>query len=389
VGLQNHPRIAAQRASLVAAQEGVQTLANLHVPALLVPDLPIRQHQAALGVTAAAAALDKAQRETAYAVIRTYVSVLYARDQERVTRSVMDRLSALRDAAQKALDAGARDATSADVNRATVYLRLAETRHVEASQGVKRSVAALKEAMGLGSDAALTVRAGGLPDKVDVLPSRDQIVAGALSRRTEIIQANVFAEVAGLEVEAQGTSHRKQKTTFASGSDIHSSQIPQTQHNTDYRPGGVPPEMPARLAGSRPDRVRDAETYYERALAMVAATRNLVSLEADDAFLRWEEYAMQAKAASEAADTGDTLARDLNKDYTAGLKVKVEEVINAWVLASQARATYNEALSKELIALADLERITAGTFNARLAELIAVRPAPKQEEKKEGEAKAR
>ena len=100
--------------------------------------------------------------------------------------------------------------------------------------------------------------------------------------------------------------------------------------------------------------------------------------------------ALQAKAAREAADTGDALARDLNKDFTAGLKVKVEEVINAWVLASQARGQYNEALYKEILGLAELKRVTAGTFNARLAETVAARPTPKQEtEKREGDTKAR
>jgi hypothetical protein len=67
------------------------------------------------------------------------------------------------------------------------------------------------------------------------------------------------------------------------------------------------------------------------------------------------------------------LARDLNKDFTAGLKVKVEDVINAWVLASQARAQYNEALYKEIIGMAELERVTAGGFNARLAYIVAHR----------------
>jgi outer membrane protein TolC len=361
----------------------------LHVPGLLVPDLPIRRRQATLGVTAAAAALDQAQRETAYAVTRTYATVLYARDQERVTRSVMDRLTAVREAAQKALDAGARDATSADVNRATVYLRLAETRHVQATQGVKRAVAGLKEAIGLGSNVSLNVRAGGLP-RVDVRPSHDEIVAGALTRRAEIIRANIFAEVTCLEVEAQGTSHHMRKETFAIGSDIHATQVPQTEHNAQYRPGGVPPEMPAQLAGSRAERMQRARDYHERALALAAATRNLVNLEAEDAFLRWEEAALQAKAAREAADTGDNRARDLNNDFTAGLKVRVEEVINAWVLASQARGQYNEALYKEILALAELERVTAGSFSARRAELVSARPAPEQETgQREGPTKAR
>src|SRR5262249_9198202 len=153
--------------------------------------------------------------------------------------------------------------------------------------------AGLKEAIGLGADATLTVRVGGLPE-VDVRPSHDEVIGGAISRRGEIIRVNVFAEVTCLEVEAQGTSHHMRKDTFASGSDLHSSQVPQTEHNNEYRPGGVPPEMPARLAGSRSERVQHAQSYHERALAMVAATRNLVSLEAEDAFLRWEEATLQA-----------------------------------------------------------------------------------------------
>lgn len=140
LGLQNHPRISAQRASLAGAQTGQQALETLRAPTVFVPDLPIRQRQAALGVTAAAAALEQAERETAYGVTRTYLSVLYARDQERVASAVVGRLTAIRDAAQKALDAGAREASATDVSRSTVYLRLAETRQVQASQGVKRAL---------------------------------------------------------------------------------------------------------------------------------------------------------------------------------------------------------------------------------------------------------
>src|SRR5262245_34322367 len=70
---QNHPRIAAQQASLAAAEDGLRALEKLRLLAqLLAPELPIRHRQAALGLTAASAALDQAQRETAYAVTRTY-----------------------------------------------------------------------------------------------------------------------------------------------------------------------------------------------------------------------------------------------------------------------------------------------------------------------------
>jgi outer membrane protein TolC len=338
--------------------------------ALLAPELAVRRRQAARGVTAATAGLDQAQQETGYAVTRTFFTVLYARDQERVARSVVDRLTATRDAAKKALDAGARDVTAVDVNRATVYLRLAEVKRVQAAQGVKRALAALREAVGLGPGACLEVRPGGLPE-VDVRPCLAEVVAWALTRRAELVRATVLAEVTCLEVEAQGTGIHKRLETFAAGADIHAVPVPQKEQDGTYRPGAVPPEMPTLLAGSRPERVQRAQSFYARALAVVEATRNLIALEAEDAFLRWEEATLQAREAREAADTGESMARDLNKDFAAGAKVKVEEVVNAWVLAAQARAQYNEALYRQILALADLERITAGAFCARLAGLRA------------------
>jgi len=360
---QRQPRIAAQRASLAAAEDGQRALEGLHVPVILDPELPVRRRQACLGVTAAAAGLDQVERETTYAVMRTYMTVLYAREQERVARGIVDRLSAIRDAAKQQLDAGARDATSAEVNRATVYLRLAQTKSVQANMGIQRALAALKEAIGLEQEAPLDVPAGRLPEpKVQL--SRDEVVASALARRGELIRASIFDQVACLEVEAQASRLVKRMQTFAAGSDIHAIPIPQGVHNTDYRPGSLPPEMPTLLAGERPDRMQRAESFHSRAGAAREATRNVIALEAADAFLRWEEAAREVPLAREAADTGDKLADNLNKDFTSGSKVKVEDVANAHVLASQARSQYNEFLYREILALVDLERITAGGFCA-------------------------
>jgi len=48
----------------------------------------------------------------------------------------------------------------------------------------------------------------------------------------------------------------------------------------------------------------------------------------------------------------------------------VEDVVTAQVMASQARSQYNEFLYRQILTLADLERITAGGFCAGLAELV-------------------
>lgn len=378
LALERQPRVAAQRATLAAAEDGKRALEALRTSPALAPDLPVRRRQAGLGVAAAAAGLDQAECEAVYAVARTYFTVLYAREQERVADGVIQRLTATRDAARRALESGARDVTSTDVERASVYLRLAETRRLQAAQGVKRALAALREAIGLGPEVALTVPSGRLPEP-NVRPVRDDIVAAALARRGDLVQAGLLAQVTCLEVEAQATSVHKRMPTFAAGADVHGRPVPQEVHNAEYRPGAVPPEMPALLAGSRPERMKHAQSLSARAEAVLETTRNLVTLEAEDAFLRWEETSGQARLAREAADSGDKLANDLSKDFTAGLKVRVEDVLSARVLASQARSQYNEFLYRQVLALVDLERVTSGGFRAGLAEPVAspAQPAPR------------
>jgi outer membrane protein TolC len=365
--IEQQPRVAAARASVAAAEDGRRALDVLRWPASLAPEVPIRRKQAALGVTAAAAGLEQAEQETAYAVTRTWFTVLYAREQERLAGSVIERLTTIQQAAQDALDAGARDVTAADVERTSVYLGLAETKQTQATQGVKRARAALTEAIGLEPEVSLDVPAGRLPAP-EARPIRSEVVNAALARRGELVQAGIFAQVACLEVEAQGTSIHPRMQTLAAGSDVHAAPVPQAVRNTDYRPGAVPPEMPSLLVGSRPERVKHAQDLSARAEAALEAARKLVALEAADAFLRWEEAERQARQARKAAELGEKLADDLGRDFRAGLKVKVEEVVSARVLAAEARSQYNEYLYRQIVALADLERVTAGGFRAGLVE---------------------
>jgi outer membrane protein TolC len=375
LALQRQPRIAAARASLAAAESSKQALDALHLAAVVEPEIPVRRKQAALGVSAAAAALEQAEHETVYAVTRTYFTVLYAREQERVARSVVDRLGAVNEVARGQVQSGAKNVTTTDVNRTNVYLKLAQTQQYKAAAGVKRALAALREAVGMGPDCRLDVVTGKLPE-LNAKLNLDEVLAAALARRPELAQVAIFSEVTCLEVDAQGASLRKRLETFAAGSDIHSRPVPLGDHNEEYKPGGILPEMPTLLVGSRHERVQHARDLHARAEAVVEGTRNLVALEAEDAFLRCDEATLQVAAAREAADAGDQLADDLTKDFTSGQKVRVEEVVNARVLGSQARSRYNEYLYRQILAIADVERITGGAVCGGLVELAAVRGQP-------------
>jgi outer membrane protein TolC len=374
MALARQPALAASRASLAAAEENSRGLNNLHVPTIIARELPIRRKQACLGVTIAAAGLDQAERDTVYAVTRNYYSVIFAREQLKVAQQVVDNLKAILDAAQGQVKAGSKDVTTNSVDKTTVYLDVAKTRLGEAARGDARARAALKEAIGLGPDSPLELAPGKL-QRMKTTATQEDIVSLALARRGELVQASNLAQVTCLEIDAQETSCRPTFHTFASGSDIHSRTVPEGTSNSEYRPGAVAPEMPVNLVGSRKARVARARAFSARADAVADKTRNLVALEAEDAYLKWQETAERIPLLKEASEKGTKLADDTRNDFLGGQKVSVEEVLTNQVLGSQIKAQYNEALYHQILALAALERVTAGGFSAGLQALPTQLPA--------------
>jgi outer membrane protein TolC len=366
IAREKQPALQAYRDSVAAAEAGSDALQGMGLAALFAREIPIRKEQAALGITAASARLEQAERETDYAVIRTYFSVIFAREQRKVANKVTTELNDALENAKRLVKGGAKKPTQNDVERTEVYLRLAELKMEEADTGVARALAGLREAMGVGPDYVFEVGGDQLPEPT-VKVNKQEIIRLALSRRAELTQADISAQVASLEVDAQGKSHRKQFHTFASGADLHAQPIPQGSMDDDYRPAAVGPEMPVSLAGKRRDRQARAEDFAARAAAVVDKTRGLIALEAEDAFLRWQQNTNNAARGREAADKGDKLAERIREDFKAlGEAVDYKEVLEAVVLASQARAGYNEAKFKVITALAALERITGGGFPAGL-----------------------
>jgi outer membrane protein TolC len=380
---QRQPSIAVARASLAAATERDHSLAALRVPTLVAPELPIRRQQSALGLTAASAAVAQAESETVCAVTRLWYAVQYAREQEKVARIAVDRIAATGKTARENLEGGSAEVTAADVGRSEAYERAAQARVVEAAEGVRRAVSALTEAIGVEGDCRVEVAAGGLftPEAAPVL---ERVVALALSQRGELVRAGIFVEVAHLEADAQATRCGPRMQTFASG-DIHSSPVPPGAFHSEYKPRAVAPEMPVLLIGHRSERVGQARVLQARAESALQKARNLITLEAEDAVLRLRQSQRQAKLATRAAAAAEKLADQLEKDLGAGLRVKVEEVLNMRLVAAQSRSQENEALFRQILALADLERITAGAFRANLMGPPAA-PAPAKEGKEEKKA---
>ena len=372
IALGNQPTIAATQAALKAALDRVQALESLRVPKCLARDLPIRRKQAAVGVTIAQAGIVQAEAETLHGVTVGYLGALYAAQQLRLTNDPKEgirlRLKDLQSfVGDLQKEKQRRDAWLPEhANLVRSFLQTLEGRVPEAEQGKLRALAALREAMGVGSDFVLVLPDRDLPCP-RVQPQLNELVALALARRGEMIQSAAFAEVTCLEIDAQATSCRPSMRTFASGSDIHAKPIPSGDvGGVNFRPSIVGPDMPANLTGSREARVRQAHDYHERALALAAKTRNLIVLEVEDLYRRWvdksEKAAHLEKAYREARAFSETTKRAFNRQMAGSYPASVDQVLNAGLITTRLQLEWKEAHYQALLALASLERATAGGF---------------------------
>jgi outer membrane protein TolC len=361
------PAIAAARASLSAAVEKQQALDKLRFAAVIQRDLPARRKQAAVGVQAAEALVSVAEADTIYGVTFSYLSTLYANEQLRVADEAIEDLKRLLESVQKSVESGdaRREIGKTQVDLIKTYLYAAQARREEAVEGLQRAASALREAMGVGPDCPVTLAQSTLSD-VSAMPDKEQILGLALARRGEMAQADAAFKATCFEIEAQRSTFFFSGRTFAMASDIHANPLPAAEHDDRYRPGAVDIEMPPMLPGMRADRVHQAEAYHQRAGAVVDKTRNLITLDAEQTYLRWLEAAKQLPHLREAAATSDRAAAGLRTNFNpgAGGKGTVEEVLNAGLLASNQKLHLNQARYQALIGLAGLERATAGGFCA-------------------------
>jgi hypothetical protein len=361
------PSVAAARASLAGAQLKAEAVDRIKLGALIARDVPVRKKQAALGVSIAAASVQTAECDARNAATFSYLAVLFAREQQKTVADSRVRLNDLKDLIKSAADKGRRDVYK-DEQLALVdsFLTLLEGRNEEATTGEQRALAALREALGLGPDCPIDVVGDKLPD-VQTKADRDVIVQLALSRRGEIIQATNAERVFCLEVDAQGRILFSPARTFASGGDIHATPLGVGSFDPDYRPGPLAPEMSVTLTGSRHSRQEQAGAYHERAEAVSEKTRNLIGLEAEDAFLRWKQFDEAAPKLDKAATGLEEFSSDLSKNKFNPDKVGypgVEDVLNAGLRTTLIRSDAILAKFRRLTALANLERVTGGGFDA-------------------------
>jgi len=377
IALEKQPALEAYRSSVRAAELGKQGLDELCVPTIVRPDLPYRREQSAQGILAARAQVDKVEWEQRYAVTRLYFMAIYAQEQLKRLDALLDQkgiasIYTLKDLIQPSVDKRKRpDVKKWDPQAFELAITTTRARREEAVSGRARALAALREALGLEPATCITINENAkLPEPKVVVPCKDEIVRLALERRGEMVQAAVGVKVTCLEIKAQESMRGPRVDTFASGSDIHAIPIPAAQlGHQEYRPGAVTLEMPSQLVGPREERVSRAQALHQRAISVAEKTRHLIALEAEDAWFRCNEAANQYELYTKAADQAEKLADAVRGAFNLDpmnenppLRPTVDELVRARTTQTELRFKAAQAQLDLLIAIAVLERVTAGGF---------------------------
>lgn len=361
IAQERQPTLAALRASLNAAIAGRQALDTIRgVSSVLTPDLCLRKQQADRGILAAQAELAQAEHDVNYAVIRMYYSVVLAQRQAALAEDIIAQMETYLEFVNGLIKDGA---TTKEINVDTrdtllVYLSQLRGKRTEAKLAQERAMAGLREAMGVGCEMEFLPADQQLPE-MNLEVEKATVVDLACSRRGEMTLASMGVEIVWLETSAQSAIRFRPLTrTFAAGSDLHAKQVPQGSREAEYRPNAIGLEMPSHLVGDRTSRMARSAALGERADAVLQKTKNLITLEAENAFLKWQETRSKAKHLKEGAAAAKKLVERVRND--AGGSLKKSEQLTTEVLTAQALAAYNESLFQQILALAALERVTAG-----------------------------
>ena len=369
VAARRQPAVLAAQHSLAAAERGYLALLNVNRTAeFFRPDLPIRRHQALRGIAAMTAEVRKAMQEGVWDTTRVYFEYVRATQQEQTATDIVDQLEVFYRVAEGLLEAGI---PRAKLNRFTIYAlgdAIAKVRELreKAGYGRRLAVAALAEAMGLEAGEQVYPTATNLPVMGGAV-TEEQVVGYALAVRPELVQAAVLVDLSRLEVAAQdAVRHRQSVPTYASGGDLHAKMLPAPVRNGEYRPGAVPPEMPATLVGKREDRVARAAELSLRMDEVYRKAENLTRLDAVKAYLEWKATGERMEAAEKRFERGKRLAEESRS--AAATREDPQLLVQNEGLAFEAQAAYVEAVYEHLKALMTLERVTAGQVKAGFAD---------------------
>jgi hypothetical protein len=367
IALERQPKLRALKESTLAAETSYRALTNFGTVGTIVsPDLEIRKQQAKRGLMAKSAEYQQLHNEVVQDVTRLYYTAVYAKQQQQIAEFVIVQLQFFVDVGAKLLlevkdpkELEGFNAIKLDMMRDGLFQ--AKNLYVTATLGRQKALAGLREVMAIDARTfPFRIADSALPVMIQNLPlTKDHVVALALERRPELVLAAAGVDAFRLEVYAQGKIPFKRVVpTLVSGADIHAKPIPpEIRTPTEYRPGGILPEMPPQLVGSKYDRVCRAMAFAQRAEAVYDKARNLIIVEAETTFFDFEMASEKLTIATDRFKLSKEIQGRVRS--FADSKAK-DQLLQAEVVAAKAQSDYLQAVYDYLLALAALERVTAG-----------------------------
>ncbi len=366
IALERQPSLKAVKDSAAATQAGYRALTNFGTASTLIsPDVEIRKQQAKRGLMATSAEYQKLHNEVVQDVTRLYYTSVYAKQQLQLADRMVFRLSGLVDIAEVFLkETPAKDLGDFNLGKLQLMksgLLDAKKFQTTARVGRQKALAALREVMAVDARTfPFRVKDQELPIMSQKEPlDADRVKELALERRPELVLAAAGVDAFRLEVYAQARIPFKRVVpTLASGADIHAKEIPAPNRGTDYRPGGIIPEMPTQLVGSKYDRVCRAMAFAQRAESVYDKAHYLIIVEAENAYFDFEEASERLGYSIQQFK----LSKEIQENARASAEIikSKDQLVYAEVKAARDQSDYVEAVYKYLLALAALERVTAG-----------------------------
>ena len=203
--MEKQPKLAASRASLGSANASLSAQANANLILRMTADHRYRVGQADIGIQAANAELMQTAHDVTQAVVWTYYSVVYAREQLKVAKDAVSFVDFYRDQVEKIINSkeGNREINQITLNRLIARLAEGERLMVKAESGFERRRPACAKRWASIIPIYFNVADELLPDFAKFEIKKEDVIGHARTRRGEVIMAGLFSEASRLEAYAQ------------------------------------------------------------------------------------------------------------------------------------------------------------------------------------------
>src|SRR5439155_7039729 len=139
IAIEKQPKLAALRASIASSEASARGVQNAPLIVRLTGDHKYRIQQACTGVQIMQAEYDQGVHDVTQAVVWTYYSVVYAREQNKVARDAVEFVDFYRDQVEKIVNdkkGGNREINQITLNRLIARLADGQRLHIRAQSGL-------------------------------------------------------------------------------------------------------------------------------------------------------------------------------------------------------------------------------------------------------------